>query len=193
MTALIVTQSDSNIYPFFYRPTREFENRSVTTTEQSDRLTLFNNIKLPGSTSKSSLVYSKDKVNPNTRTVDRTVKVLKTDTTSFEQTFGNITADKIYLLSTDTNFTDKKIDFPVLNTYEYEQSDYIEKIEPNTYSLVRGEILLDFIDALYSVLTGHVHNINKEYVKNGYSDHAKLEILYNKLRDELTNKSIKIN
>lgn len=181
------------IYPFFYRPTSEFENRSVTTTEQSDRLTLFNNIRLPGSTPKSSLVYSKDNVNPNTRTVDRTVKVLKTDTTSFEQTFGNITADKIYLLSTDTNFTDKKIDFPVLNTYEYEQSDYIEKIEPNTYSLVRGEVLLDFIDAVYNVLTTHVHNINKPYVKSDYDAHTKLDLLYNKLRDELINKSIKIN
>jgi hypothetical protein len=181
------------IYPFFYRPTSEFENRSVTATEQSDRLTLFNNIRLPGSTPKSSLVYSKDNVNPNTRTVDRTVKVLKTDTTSFEQTFGNITADKIYLLSTDTNFTDKKIDFPVLNTYEYEQSDYIEKIEPNTYSLVRGEVLLDFIDAVYNVLTTHVHNINKPYVKSDYDAHTKLDLLYNKLRDELINKSIKIN
>jgi len=193
LTDLIVTQSDSNIYPFFFRPTNEFENRSTTSTEKNNRLTLFNNIKIPGSTSKSSLVYNRDKVTPNTKTVEKVIKVLKTDSTSFEQTFGNVTADKIYLLSTDTNFTDKKIDFPVLNTYEYDQSDYIEKIEPNTYSLVRGEILLDFIDALYTVLTSHVHNINKEYVKNGYSPHAKLEILYKKLRDELINKSIKIN
>lgn len=193
LTDLIVTQSDSNIYPFFFRPTSEFENRSTTSTEKNNRLTLFNNIKLPGSTSKSSLVYSKDKVTPNTKSVEKVVKVLKTDSTSFEQTFGNVTADKIYLLSTDTNFTNKKIDFPTLNTYEYEQSDYIEKIEPNTYSLVRGEILLDFIDAVYNVLTTHVHNINKPYVKSDYDAHTKLDLLYNKLRDELINKSIKIN
>jgi len=193
LTDLIVTQSDSNIYPFFFRPTSEFENRSTTSTEKTNRLSLFDNIKLPGSTSKSSLVYSRDKVTPNTKSVEKVVKVLKTDSTSFEQTFGNVTADKIYLLSTDTNFTNKKIDFPTLNTYEYEQSDYIEKIEPNTYSLVRGEILLDFIDAVYNVLTTHVHNINKPYVKSDYDAHTKLDLLYNKLRDELINKSIKIN
>jgi len=135
LTDLIVTQSDSNIYPFFFRPTDEFQNRTVTTTEA---------------------------------------------------------ADKIYLLSTETNFTDKKIDFPTLNTYEYEQSDYIEKIDPNTYSLVRGEILLDFIDALYNTFFGHVHNINEPYVKSD-PNHTKLELLYNKLREELINKSIKIN
>lgn len=193
LTDLIVTQSDSNIYPFFFRPTSEFENRSTTSTEKINRLSLFDNIKLPGSISKSSLVYSRDKVTPNTKSVEKVVKVLKTDSTSFEQTFGNVTADKIYLLSTDTNFTNKKIDFPTLNTYEYEQSDYIEKIEPNTYSLVRGEILLDFIDAVYNVLTTHVHNINKPYVKSDYDAHTKLDLLYNKLRDELINKSIKIN
>lgn len=192
MTDLIVTQSDSNIYPFFFRPTDEFQNRTVTTTEAENRLKIFNNVKLPGSTPKSSLVYSKDKVNPNTRPVEKTVKVLKTDTSSVEQTFGNVTADKIYLLSTETNFTDKKIDFPTLNTYEYEQSDYIEKIDPNTYSLVRGEILLDFIDALYNTFFGHVHNINEPYVKSD-PNHTKLELLYNKLREELINKSIKIN
>jgi hypothetical protein len=181
------------VYPFFFRPTDEFQNRTVTTTEGENRLKIFNNVKLPGSTSKSSLVYSKDKVNPNTRQVEKSVKVLKNDSTSVEQTFGNVTADKIFLLSTDTNFTDKKIDFPTLNSYEYEQSDYIEKIDPNTYSLVRGEILLDFIDAMYNVLTTHVHNINKPYVKSDYDAHTKFDLLYNKLRDELINKSIKIN
>jgi hypothetical protein len=193
LTNLIVTQANNNIYPFFFRPTSEFLNRSTTTTEFNDRNTILNNIKLTStSSSGASLVYSRDRVSPITKTVPKKVKVLKTDSTSFEQTFGNITADKIYLLSTDTNFTDKKIDFPVLNSYEYEQSDYIEKIEPNTYSLVRGEILLDFIYALYNTFFGHVHNINEPYVKSD-PNHTKLELLYNKLREELINKSIKIN
>ena len=195
LTDLIATsQSDNNIYPFFFRPTNEFKNRGTTTTEFNDRNTLFNSIKLSSkSSSAASLVYAKDRVNPNTRTIPKKVKTLKTDTTTFEQTFGNITADKIYLLSTDTNFTDKKIDFPVLDSYEYNQSDYVDKIDPNTYSLVRGEVLLECIDAVYNVLTSHVHNINQPYVKTDYADHTKLDLLYNKLRDELINKSIKIN
>lgn len=193
LSNLITTQTDNNIYPFFFRPTSEFTNRSTTTAEYEYRNTILNNIKLTSKSSTgASLVYSKDRVNPETKPIPKKVKVLKTDSTSVEQTFGNITADKIYLLSTDTNFTDKKIDFPVLNTYEYDQSDYIEKIEPNTYSLVRGEVLLNFIDALYNLLIGHVHNINDTYIKSD-PNHQALEVLYNKLRDELINKSIKIN
>jgi hypothetical protein len=104
-----------------------------------------------------------------------------------------MTADKIYLISTDTNFTDKKIDFKKLDSYEYTQEDYLERIEPNTYSLVRGEILLEFLRSMYNVLTSHVHNINKPYVKSDYAPHENMEKLFNKLENELFNKSIKTN
>lgn len=186
--------STSDIYPFFFRPTFEFRNRSADTTQESTKQTILNGVK---STSQGSagagLVFSQTRLNPTSRTVSETVDTIRTDTTSREQTFGSLTADKFYLLSTDTNFTDKRIDFDLLDSYEYTQDDYLTKIDPNTYSIVRGEVLLEFIRAMYNVLTTHVHNINKPYVKKDYDAHENLQTLFNKLENELLNKSVRIN
>jgi hypothetical protein len=182
------------IHPFYFRPTFEFKNRVVSNTEFNNRNVIFSKIMLTSKTSPGSgLVYDKERITPPERVIEKVNTSLKTDNTVKEQTFGNITADKIYLLSTDTNLTDKPIDFSTLNSYEYTQEDYVEKIDPNTYSFVRGEILLEFIDAVYKVLTTHVHNINKPYVKNDYDAHTEMDRLYNKLRQDLINTSIKLN
>lgn len=200
LTNLITTNDGTQsvqfleIHPFFFRPTSEFKNRATTSTEFANRKYVLSKIQLTSKTSAgSSIVFSQDSINPPQKTIQKKTVVLKIDPKVKEQTFGNMTADKIYLLSTDTNFTDKTIDFSSLDSYEYNQDDYVQKIDPNTYSLVRGEILLSFIDAVYNVLTTHVHNINKPYVKSDYDAHTELERLYNRLRQELVNTSIKIN
>jgi hypothetical protein len=183
-----------NVHPFYFRPTQEFKNRVLNNTDFNNRNLILSKIMLTSKTPPGSgLVYDSERITPPVRFIEKTKQVLKTDNTIKEQTFGNITADKIYFLSTDTNLTDKPIDFSVLNNYEYNQEDYLEKIDPNTYSFVRGEILLNFIDAVYKVLTTHVHNINKPYVKNDYDAHTEMERLYNKLRQDLINTSIKLN
>jgi hypothetical protein len=182
------------IHPFFFRPTSEFKNRTTTSTEFTNRKYVLSKIQLTSKTSAgSSIVFNRDSINPPQKIIQKKSQVLRIDQKVKEQTFGNITADKIYILSTDTNFTDKPIDFLNLDSYEYSQDDYVQKIDPNTYSLVRGEILLSFIDAVYNVLTTHVHNINKPYVKSDYDAHTEMERLYNRLRQELINTSIKIN
>lgn len=182
------------IHPFYFRATTEFKNRVTSNLEFNNRNLIFSKIMLTSKTSAGfGLVYDKERIIPPVRIKEKTISSLKTDNTIKEQTFGNITADKIFLLSTDTNLTDKTIDFSTLNSYEYSHDDYVEKIDPNTYSFVRGEVLLEFIDSVYRVLTTHVHNINKPYVKNDYSEHIEMERLYNKLRQDLLNTSIKSN
>lgn len=99
----------------------------------------------------------------------------------------------MYLLSTDTNFTNKTIPFDTLNEYEWVQDDYLKKIDPNTYSLVRGEILLEVLRTMYSVLINHKHNINKVYPREDFAEHYQMEALFQKLEDELLNKSIRTN
>lgn len=184
----------SDIYPFFFRPTFEFKNRNTTTTEEQTKQNILNGVK---STSQGSvgggLVFSQTRLSPTSRKITENINTVKTDTSSREQTFGSIVSDKMYLLSTDTNFTDKRIDFDTLDTYEYTQEDYLTRIDPNTYSLVRGEVLLEFIRAMYNVLTTHVHNINKPYVKKDYDAHQNLETLFNRLENELLNKSVRTN
>jgi hypothetical protein len=182
------------LHPFYFRPTLEFKNRVVSNTEFNNRNLLFSEVKLTSKTPPGAgLVYSRERIIPPSNTIEKVKQTLKIDNTVKEQTFGNMTADKLYFLSTDTNQTDKTIDFSLLNNYEYNQDDYIQKIDPNTYSFVRGEILLDFIDAVYNVLTTHVHNINKPYVKTDYDAHIEMERLYNKLKQDLINPSIKMN
>lgn len=187
-------RSLEDVYPFFFRPTVELKDRSVTTNQNTNRKTIINGVKLTSKTSTGSgLVYSIDRLTAPVKKIKENKKSLKKDSTTREQTFGGLTADKIYLISTDTNFTDKKIDFKKLDTYEYSQEDYLERIEPNTYSLVRGEVLLEVLRSMYNVLTSHVHNINKPYVKADYSPHENMEKLFNKLENELLNKSVKTN
>ena len=96
-------------------------------------------------------------------------------------------------MSTDTNDTGQSIHFDELNKYELTQEDYISKIDPKTYSVVRGEVLLEIIYAIISVLTSHVHNINDPYARQDYPQHNRLMKLLEQLENDLMNKSIRIN
>ena len=87
----------------------------------------------------------------------------------------------------------KAINFDSLNKYEYTQEDYVKTIEPNTYSIIRGENMLELISAMIDVLLSHVHNINKPYVKDGYPQHKRLMELFEKMENDVLNKSIRIN
>ena len=111
-----------------------------------------------------------------------------------EQTFSALKSDKIYFLTTDPyNASSKVIDFERLDKYELTQDNYLKDIEPNTFSTVRGETLLEFLRSMYDVLTTHIHNINDPYAKLSYDAHNNMERLYQKLEEDILNKSIRIN
>ena len=80
-----------------------------------------------------------------------------------------------------------------MDKYELTQEDYIKKIEPNTYATVRGENLLNLLYSIINVLTTHVHNINSPYARQDYDGHSKLMELFEKMENDLLNKSIRIN
>jgi hypothetical protein len=184
----------NNIYPFFFRPTSKLRTLSTSnSTELTTKNNLLLGVKLSKNIQQSGLVWSSISFSPPPIVKVEKTNNLKKDLTSREQTFGSITSDKIYFLSTDTNFTNKTIEFEKLNNYEYEQDDYLNKIDPNTYGVVRGEILLEFLKSMYGVLLNHIHNINEPYARISFSDHETMSQLYNKLENELLNKSIRIN
>ena len=142
----------------------------------------------------SGLIFDLNEPTPKEREKKRKVKRLKTISSRQEQTFGTLSTDKIYLISTDTNEVGtKSVPFDKLNKYEYTQEDLLTRIEPNTYATVRGETLLAFIDQLVKVVAGHAHNPTKPMVKNGYPDWDKLMNLYQTLENDILNKSIRIN
>lgn len=184
-----------DIYPFYFRPTSEFRKRATSNnTEKSLKQSILSGVKLSGNgPTEYGLVWSQTQFNAPSNVVTDEITKLKTDTGTREQTFASLVGDRLYLLSMDTNFTGVPIDFTQLDSYEYTQEDYLNKIDPNTYALVRGDVLLEFLRAMYNVLTSHVHNINKPYARGDYDAHNIMEDLFNKLENDLLNKSIRTN
>lgn len=188
-------QELTNIFPLYFRPAVEFNNRSTSTTILKEtKKSILTSVKLTQRGPITyGLIWSESSFSPPTINVENEKEVLRKDSSSIEQTFSSLLSDKIYFLSTDTNFTDKTIAFDKLDKYEFTQDDYLNQIDPNTYALVRGEVLLEFLRAMFNVLTTHVHNINKPYVQKDYDAHENLTILFNRLEQELLNKSIRTN
>jgi len=182
-------------HPFFFRPTAELKIRPTNTTENTNRKTFITcvNINGIGNTTGSGLIYSRDSANPPTKIIPRTIKNLKV-VDDGEQSFGSTTADKIYMLSTTPNVGSKNqsIDFTKLNQYEYTRENYLSDIEPKTFAMVRGEMLIKLIDLMYEILDGHTHNINDKAI---YEENKEDELreMINSMRIDLVNQSIRIN
>lgn len=184
------------LHPFFFRPTKNFRERSINVNEtSSDRDNIINGVQMIGTNTGSSLVFSLLSPSPPVKNITNIKNVLKTVSKNKEQSFASVVSDKLYLLSTDTNETDKikPIEFKKLNKYEYDQIDYLENIEPNTFSLVRGENLLNLLRSICKVLMTHKHNINDPYSKVQYNEHFELEELLKTLETDILNRSIRIN
>jgi hypothetical protein len=189
------TYPTEDIHPFFFRPTEECISRTLTNLELTNRTSIFNKISLSETCGPQfGLVFQRTSVSPPIETIKYIEPVLKNNNNNLEQTFSALKADKIYLLTTDMkNTSNSPINFEILDKYELTQENYLKDIEPKTSSMVRGEPLLEFLKALYTVLTTHVHNINSPYAKNTYDAHNQMEELFKNLEKSILNKSIKIN
>jgi hypothetical protein len=195
LTVINELYPNEDIFPFFFRPSEYMKSLIGENEEEKANKTLFLSKTQVGNKYQQGLVYSRKSADPPSITINRKFNVPKVQGGTEEQSFASLSADKIYLTSTSPNsgFNVKTIDFKKLNEYELTQEDYIKNIDPNTYSLVRGENLLNFLKAVYDVLTDHVHNINKPYAKLEFDKHKKMSDLFQKLEDDILNKSIKIN
>ena len=113
-------------------------------------------------------------------------------------TFASIRSDKLFLLSTDLAPYQEKItpvqpiDFESISKYEPTHNTYVGKIEPNTYALVRGEVLTDLIRSIFDLLQSHEHNVVGPLVQND-KNFLKLQEKINTLENDLLNSSIRIN
>ena len=189
-----LSYSDTDLHPFYFRPTSECKNRALSTTEEkTERKTIFNNIIInKGCGPINGLVFSRTKVSPPITQITKKENVLKDSNIPGEQTFASLKSDKMYFLSTDTNESAKSIDFTNLNKYELSQENYLKDIEPNTYSTVRGENLLELLRAIIDLLNGHKHNLMGPLVK-GDPNYERLMRLYSSFENDILNKSIRIN
>lgn len=175
-----------NLHPFFYRSVYTLTDRTFL---DKIRPGCFNS-----PVNGSGLVFSLSSPIPKPKTETKKKKVVKVVSSTLEQSFAGLSSDKIYLFSSDTNSVgSKKIPFDKLNKYEYNQEDFLTRIEPNTYATVRGETLIEYLDILTRVIAGHAHNPTKPMVKVGYPDWDRLIELRKTLENDILNKSIRIN
>lgn len=194
LNELSTLYSNEDLHPFYFRPSYNFRALVPSNqTETDNKNNILNKILVSKVGPSSGLAWSKDQMKPKPeyKEVDEDVVIVEKNST--EQTFAAIKSDKIYLISTETNETDKKINFNSLDKYELSQKDYMGEIEPNTYSMVRGENLIKLLRAFYDDYHNHVHNLNKPYVKLGYDPHERLKNLFKTIENDILNNSIKIN
>lgn len=182
-------------FPLFFRPSVKFiEMTPLTVTEETDKETILSKVKMFNIGPKSGLIWSQTQLTPPIKKQKIITVQLKTINDSPEQTFAALKSDKLFLLSTDTNETEKSINFNVLDKYEYTQEDYIKNIEPNTYSTVRGENLLRLLQQLILLLYNHEHNVVGPPVLNSACfEYMQLQELMQSIENDLLNKSIRIN
>jgi hypothetical protein len=184
----------SDLHPFYFRPKQDFITITGTTNEITYKKNILSSINIYGVGPKSGLLFSSNNILPIVKKNKIEKNIVNLDKNYGEQTFSSLKSDKIYFLSTDTNKTEKLVPFEKLDKYEYTQSDYIEKIDPNTYSTVRGENLVRIIEKIISVLFEHQHNVVGPMVKTDqFQSYVDLIKLIETMKNDLLNGSIRIN
>ena len=190
----ILPHKNEDLHPFYFRPTEECRTRVLSNNDEfQNRIKIFNKISLALNVGpEHGLVYSHSSFNAPEKEVPKTEMILTETQGNLEQSFSALKSDKIYLLSTDVTNTKTPIDFFNLNKYELTQENYLKDIEPNTFSTVRGENLLNLIRSLVELLNGHHHNLVGPLVQSD-PNYIKFMELYNSVEEDILNKSIRIN
>ena len=182
----IIDSSLPDIYahPFYFRPKKSFR---ITPNSSSflekvfyyDRTTF-------------GLIFSITSLDVTQTPTIKKIPYLK-KISDVDQTFAAITADNIfYLAQTNPGVDGKQIDFSSLNKYEYDQTDYLQRILPNTFSTVRGEKLIEILELITLILLNHKHGILTEpkYFKSAIDS---LKKLIERAKQDMLNNSIRIN
>jgi hypothetical protein len=197
LAALGPLYDTEDVHPFYFKPTKDFLNRIYPDTGSTfNRLLILNNISVMRVGPNNGLIFDQGYAKPKSSSVDEIIEQPVILPDSPEQTFGSLTADKIYFLSTDleNNELENPVQFLALNQYEYTQEDYINKIQKSTYSTVRGENLLRILQTMIDVIFTHRHNPLMPILgQQDYEEGNSLKELYKTLENDILNKSIRIN
>jgi hypothetical protein len=192
----VIPNWEIDLHPFYFRPTKESLDRTLTEEQIKNRQAIFSAVSLTKDVKQSGLVFSSHSINSPSKQIKKETSYLKNGPEGEEQSFGAIKADKLYLLSTDEpspKFMDKKpIDFKKLGNYELSQENYLDDIEPNSYALVRGEILLEILYKIADLFSSHVHLMESPLIKADPNYMDLMEKISN-LENDMLNKSIRIN
>ena len=191
LTSLYYTYSNETIHPFYYRPTSSLK---LDDSNNTNKTIFLNGVQVRSQQSPGGLVFSRQSAAPPIVEKEKIQTVAREVKNGGEQALSNYSADRIYITSTspNTGTNVKKIDFDALDQYELTQDDYINKIEPNTYGMVRGENLYNLLVSMKNLFDSHIHNINEPLVKTD-PNWVKLNELIETMRNDLLNDSLRIN
>ena len=187
---LRVNDKDNDVHPMYFRPTLDSVVKSLSGETETNRDYIFDNVYVFGRFTEG-ILYKRESASVPVKSDQKLTKVLKETEEKAEQTFGSIRADKVYFLSTNTN-EPKPINFKKIDKYEPTQNNYIEDIDPNTYSLVRGEVLLKILKTMSNLFESHIHQPSEPLVKAD-PNYIELENQIKNLEKELLNRSIRTN
>ena len=175
-------------YPIYFKP-----SKFILDSTNTKKVDLIENINFFNIGPMSGLIWDKNKVNQSGKETKQEVDVL-IPTEDQDETISSLVSDRIYMISTDTNETERNIDFTKLNNYEIEQETYLKHIEPQTYSLVRGENLVRLLKSMLDVILTHEHNVVGPMVQNSnYEKYTELMERMKNIESEILNNKIKIN
>lgn len=151
------------IFPFIFRPSpltyqyiRNF-NGTTNAAQYNNVMRFYNSIKLNPNDKDSGfgLVFNKDKIGPKYDT--KTTEAIPSRYVNAPITYAALGAEKVYILSHSTTIPGTKgIDLNQ-TLYGIDQPRFIDNIDKNTNSVVRGEQLIDFLNLLTKFLVAHVH------------------------------------
>lgn len=189
---------EKELHPFYFRPTKECETRELATTGHSqNRIIIFNSC-IYFQKFKRGLIFSKTQSGIPSKKVQKKRLVVKDTGNKEEQTFASLKSDRVYLLSTDISPYQKSetqkspINFEKIDKYEPSHDTYIKDVEPNTYALVRGEVLTGILRSMYDLIVGHQHNVVGPLLQAD-DNFKKLQEKINTLENDILNTSIRIN
>ena len=195
-TKKVIPNWEIDLHPFYFRPTKESLERTLTAEQIKNRQNVLSAVSPANGIKQSGLVFSSHSFNAPTKKVKKELSYLKNGAEGEEQSFGAIKTDKLYLLSTDEpapKYGDKKpIDFKKLGNYDITQENYLDDIDPNSYALVRGEILLDVLYTMANLFASHIHLLESPLIQED-PNYIDLMDKISNLENDMLNKSIRMN
>lgn len=147
--------NNTPIFPLYFRPAiQQYEDYN---TDSNYNDFVLNKI-LIRSRKGYGLIF--DEKYDDTPTKSKEVKEFKINKVDKPNKNVVVLSDTNFFLAYNNNIPTegKGVDFSKVSNYEISQDEIVNYIEPNTYSLVRGEKLQELLDVIYLFLISHVHN-----------------------------------
>jgi hypothetical protein len=149
----------SNQFPLFFRPsplTLKYLTGDAGSQQYKNISEINSKIKFKSIKQGDGLIFYKNKTGQQSTVRKETIK--NYDTQGVPTTYNILGADKLLILSHESKIPSKgKIILDSTTMRGMDQKFLVEKVLPNTDSMVRGDELMKFLNLVVKFLVAHVH------------------------------------